>query len=257
MRRHIPFEGTPNFRDLGGYQAQDGRQLKWNCFYRSGHLSRFSARDLNEFASLGVRVVCDFRRAEEVERDPSVLPEHARPQLLQLAIDPGSATGFFARVRRWRTAEEDMARFMCDINRAFALDHHGPYRRMLEAIFHLRDGAMLFHCAAGKDRTGFAAALILMIMNVPREVILQDYMLTNDYFSPEVELQLLADKYANFGLDKLAPEAVRPIFEVRPEYLQSAFDAIDEHYASTEDYLEAVFELTPAKRQQLQQRFLV
>lgn len=256
MKRHIPFEGTPNFRDLGGYKARNGKQVIWNCFYRSGQLSRLSDDDLHQFAALGVRVVCDFRRAEEIERDPSLLPHDAQIQLLQLTIDPGSATSFFSNIDTHDMSGVDMAQFMCEINRAFALEHHGPYSRMLEAIFQLRDGALLFHCAAGKDRTGFAAALILMILDVPREVILHDYMLTSDYFIPDRELQRLAKKYAGFGFDQLDPAIIRPMLEVRPEYLQAAFDAIDQHYATTEDYLEDVFELTPALRQEFQQRFL-
>ncbi len=256
MKRHIPFQGTPNFRDLGGYRARNGKQVKWGCFYRSGQLSRLNDNDLHQFAALGVRVVCDFRRAEEVERNPSLLPHDAQIQLLQLTIDPGSANSVFSSINAVATASDDMAQFMCDINRAFALEQQGPYGRMLEAIAQLRGGALLFHCAAGKDRTGFAAALILMILDVPREVILHDYMLTGQYFIPDSELQSLAKQYANSGFDQLDPDIIRPMLEVRPEYLQAAFDAIDQRYATTEDYLEDVFEATPAVRQALQQRFL-
>ncbi len=254
MKRHIPFTGTPNFRDLGGYRARNGKQVRWNCFYRSGELSGLSTEDVDQFAALGVRVVCDFRRAEEAARDPSVLPKNASLELLQLSIDPGSAGGFFSAIDIRDSA--DMALFMCAINRAFALEHHGPYRRMLDAVAQLNDGAMLFHCAAGKDRTGFAAALILMILDVPREEIMRDYMLTHDYFLPDRELARLIEKHARSTLATLTSASIRPMLEVRPEYLQAAFDAIDAHYATSEDYLEAVFALTPAKRRALQQRFL-
>lgn len=254
MKRHISFTGTPNFRDLGGYQARNGKRVRWNRFYRSGELSGLSVEDLDQFASLGVRVVCDFRRAEEAAREPSMLPNNAPLELLQLSIDPGSAAGAFSAIDA--KDHSDMAQFMCAINRAFALEHHGPYGRMLEAISQLHDGAMLFHCAAGKDRTGFAAALILMMLDVPREVIMRDYMLTHDYFLPDRELQRLMKKYDSSGLATLKPASIRPILEVRPEYLQAAFDAIDARYATSEDYLEDVFMLTPAKRRALQQRFL-
>ncbi len=256
MKRHIPFTGTPNFRDLGGYRARNGKQVRWNCFYRSGQLSRLSADDITQFASLGVRVVCDFRRTEEIERDPSLLPHDTPPEMLQLSIDPGSASGVFQAYNADHSIDIDMAQFMCAINRALALEHHGPYRRMLDAILQLHDGALLFHCAAGKDRTGFAAALILMILDVPRELIMRDYMLTDDYFLPDDELQRLTSRYADSTLAKLAPARVRPLLEVRPEYLQAAFDAIDECYATSEDYLEDVFAITASKRQTLQQRFL-
>ncbi len=256
MKRHIPFTGTPNFRDLGGYRSRNGKQVRWNCFYRSGQLSRLSSDDLDQFAALGVRVVCDFRRLEEVERDPSLLPEGMQLELLQLSIDPGSIAAVFQNYDASQSVDIDMAQFMCTINRAFALQHHGPYSRMLEAMLQLHEGALLFHCAAGKDRTGFAAALILMILDVPRELIMRDYMLTHDYFLPDRELQRLTSNNASSTLATLNPASIRPLLEVRPEYLQAAFDAIDEHYASTEDYLEAVFALTDSKRQALQQRFL-
>ncbi len=256
MKRHIPFTGTPNFRDLGGYRARNGKQVRWNCFYRSGQLSNLTAGDVDQFVALGVRVICDFRRAEEAKRDPSLLPQGAPLELLQLSIDPGSAASVFQAYDANHPRDIDMARRMCAINRTFALEHHGPYSRMLEAILQLHDGALLFHCAAGKDRTGFAAALILMILDVPREVIMRDYMLTRDYFLPDRELQRLTKKYAGSTFAKLDPARIRPMLEVRPEYLQAAFDAIDERYATSEDYLEDVFALTPTKRQALQRRFL-
>lgn len=248
--RHIPMEGTPNFRDLGGYPTRCGRTVRFGKLFRSGVLSALSSSDLETLNTLKIATICDFRRHEEVERDPTRLPAENPPRIVHIPIDPGSRGSFFEQLAENETIATtsepfDMADFMVDINRAFALEHQDSFKTMLNEIAALDDGSgLLFHCSAGKDRTGFGAALILACLNVDRESIIEDYLLTGKYFKPDSESKRLTEKYAQYGFADVDPLIIRPMLEVRAEYISEAFRAIDEHYNSIDSYLESVYELS-------------
>lgn len=243
-------DGTPNFRDLGGYPTRCGRTVRFGKLFRSGVLSELSSSDLDTFHRLNIATICDFRRHEEVERDPTRLPDKSPPRIVHVPIDPGSRGSFFEQLAENETIAStnqpfDMAHFMVDINRAFALEHQDSFKLMLNEIAELDDSeGLLFHCSAGKDRTGFGAALILACLNVDRETIIEDYLLTAKYFKPDSESKRLTKKYAHYGFADVDPQIIRPMLEVRPEYIGEAFRAIDEHYESIESYLESVYELS-------------
>lgn len=247
--RHIPMVGTPNFRDFGGYQTEDGRQVKWGHLFRSGQLARLSDEDLNLMADLQLDLVCDFRRVSEQESDPSRMPEGSETRIVGLSITPGSFGNSIESV----ASAKDMFDFMVSINRGFALEQQAQYAQMFDQMLSVGDGRTLIHCTAGKDRTGFGAAIILFALGVTREAVMADYLLTAEYFNLEKEIDRIAQRY-NLGMN---PTAVRPMLEVHTEYLQSAFDAIDENFASTDDYLEQHLSLSPDSREKLKAMYLV
>jgi protein-tyrosine phosphatase len=251
--RCLPLQGTPNFRDLGGYLTADNRRVKWGYLFRSGQLSNLSESDRDVLAELGLDVVCDFRRTEEQQRDPSVLPEPV-PRVVSLPIAPGSNGSFLEEAgSRWDTDRRVMFDFMVEINRDFAIRQGETYACMFDLLLQGEDTRMLVHCAAGKDRTGFAAAVILLALGVSRGTVMEDYLLTAHYFHPSREIQRLREKY---GMQELDAEALLPVLEVHPEYLQAAFDAIDAEYASVEDYLEKHLGVDAGAREILRQRYL-
>lgn len=252
-RRYLDFEGTPNFRDYGGYQTQDGRTIKWRQLFRSGQLSTLSDRDLDSFTALGIRLVFDFRRSEESRADPSMFPEDSRPIVVELPINPGSTVNFFEALAGGQVSAEEMAEFMRSINREFVLERADVYREMFQHLLDHDQGASLVHCAAGKDRTGFAVAMMLASLGVSRETILADYMLTARYFNIDNEIQRISQKYHWPG----DANAIRPMLEAREDYLQSAFAAIDERYSSIEDYLSDVLGLGVAERDHLRNQYLL
>ena len=249
--RRLPFVGTPNFRDLGGYHTGDGRQVKWGYLFRSGQLSNLNADDQLLLHSLKLDLVCDFRRQEEQERDPSLLPEPG-PTHVSLSISPGSNDSFFSEAAEMNVDRQEMFDFMVEINRDFALGQKLAYSSMFDHLVQQQPARMLFHCAAGKDRTGFAAAIILLALGVSRERVMEDYLLTAEYFLPEKELSRLAEKY---GMD-LPAQAMMPVLEVHPEYLQAALDAIDEQFESIDHYLEDVLGVDHGKRERLRSHYL-
>ena len=251
--RKFGMQGTPNFRDFGGYRAADGRQVKWGFLFRSGQLSSLSDQDLELLASLELDLVCDFRRLEEQESDPSRLPEQRRPRIASLPIIPGSNSRFFEEAENQLGGPDAMFDFMVEVNRDFAEAQTETYSRMFREILAVEDARFLVHCAAGKDRTGFAVALILLALGVPRDVVMQDYMLTARFYDPMREIDRLKRKYE---MEHMDAQSILPMLEVHEDYLARALAAIEQNYPSIEDYLECALGVGPAELAELKRRYL-
>ena len=160
--RQIKLVGQNNFRDLGGYEAADGRRVKWRHLYRSGELTELSDADIERLAELGLRTVVDLRgEAEAKKKGPDRLPPGA--SLTSITIEPGDlspilgpafATGDFSVV------PEDLLR---RINREYVQS----WRHKLGALLHVAadpaNRPLVFHCSHGKDRAGIGAAILLSI----------------------------------------------------------------------------------------------
>ncbi|TDG12543.1 tyrosine-protein phosphatase [Seongchinamella unica] len=256
--RKLGMEGTPNFRDFGGYRTADGNKVKWGYLYRSGQLSSLSDRDIDLLASLELDLVCDFRREEEQASDPSRLPPLRPPRIASLPIIPGSNSRFFEEAEKQGEGQLEFGRqamfdFMVEINRDFAEGQRETYGRMFREILELDDARFLVHCAAGKDRTGFAAALVLLALGVPRDVVMRDYMLTARFFNPDREMARLQSKY---GMEHVDADAVRPMLEVHEDYLARALASIDDNYGSVEQYLEEALGVGDPEQRELRRRYL-
>lgn len=251
--RHLPFDGTPNFRDYGGYTTVDGRQVKWRTLFRSGHLATLSADDQAQFSNLGIDLVFDFRRIEECEREPSQFHADSMPQVIGLPIDPGSSFSFIESIASGRLSRADMLDFMAEVNREFVYTQADSFKQMLHHLLHQQQSKSLIHCAAGKDRTGFAAAMMLSVLGVPRDTIFADYLLTSQYLDVDSEIDRICKKYQWPG----EADVMRPLLEVREYYLQAAFDEIDSRYENIDDYLQEVLEMGPSERREMRSRFLL
>lgn len=250
-QRDLPLEGGTNFRDMGGYRAADGRRVRWGRLYRSGHSAGLTDSDRAFVDSLDIRVCCDFRRPEEHQIEPSRLPAGTR--IAGIAISPGSQAGFFERIAAGEAGEADMVAFMEGINRDFARHHTAEYRRMFEELLALEDGAFMINCAAGKDRTGFGAALILAALGVAEEDILADYMLTRDYFPIDREMERVRRKYVPPG-GRFDAALMRPMMEVRESYLGSALAEIRARHGDLPRYLARELGLGEAELLRLRER---
>lgn len=251
--RHLGFEGTPNFRDYGGYQTEDGRYVKWRSLFRSGQLSALTASDQALFSSLGIRLVFDFRQGTERNKEPSRLPAEGSHSIVELPINPGSTLGFFEQVASGELDTTRLVEIMCEINREFAIEHAPSYKAMFSRLLNADSGsASLIHCTAGKDRTGFAAAMILAAIGVPRQTIMQDYMLTEKYFSVDQEILRVKKKYRWNG----SADALRPMLEVRESYLDAAFGAISSGFSNLDSYLFEVLGLGQAECNDLKAKYV-
>lgn len=235
-QRHVVLEGAVNFRDLGGYATADGRHVKWGQFYRSDDLAALTDADLEKVAALGIKLVCDFRSPYEKEAEPDRLPAGNPPAVADLAI---GAESFMVKDLRERIGNGeleglDLRGMMIEGNRQFATTYTPQYAAMFERITKPENRPALVHCTAGKDRAGFASAMILSVLGVPRETVIEDFLLTNHYTKEATDRQLLMIKL--FSLFRTDTELLRPLFGVEREYIEAAFQAIDERYGDFDTY---------------------
>ena len=212
--RSLPLQGASNFRDLGGYVGRQGLTVRWGKLFRSDHLGDLQAADIARLEALGLARVCDFRGVLERAAHPCAMPG---PVVHALSIEPTvvQALEDFA-VRNRGIGEADAVRLMQQTYRAFVTDNTA---RFAELFGHLldNDAPLVFHCTAGKDRTGFAAALVLSALGVSRDDILQDYLLTNQLYKPP----------AMVG-GEAPPEVRAAVRRVQADYLQASLDAVEE-----------------------------
>lgn len=255
-QRRLELEGAPNVRDLGGYPTRNGGRTRWGRLLRAGRLSTLTERDLSVLSRYRLRAVCDFRHAAEAARDPSRLETLEGVAVHNLPIVPGSHSSGDGHFEWTRLTPEEMAGFMVRINRELALEQTAAYRRMFELLLAIEDGAFLFHCSAGKDRTGFAAAIILSALGVSRETIMEDYLLTARYYPPPGEAAYLAGKYLGRSPSEDDETLFMALMDAREQYLSAAFEAIDERYGSVSDYLEDALGLDEQKRAILVERYV-
>lgn len=253
--RQLPLEGTPNFRDLGGYETFDGRRLKWGQLYRSGRLSRLTDTDLHRLERLGLTLVCDFRHALEQELEPSRLKDSGAARLASLPVTPGSLDSFLEGLHKGVIHVDDTTGLMQAINREFVSGQMPQYAEMFRLLL-LEEQPVLIHCASGKDRTGFGAALILDVLGVPEEQIVEDYLLTNKYLAVDEEVERLSREFRDRDGQPVAQETLRPLMEVRPEYIAACFEEIRARYASKEHFFEAALDLDEGKLAELRERYL-
>lgn len=241
--RGLDIEGAANTRDFGGYRTVDGRQVRWGRLFRTGHLSALSDNDHRYLEELDVSLICDFRRPDELQREPSRLDGMALT-VVHLPIHPGSSRSFYENLQAGKVSAEEMVQFMEDINREFVVEQRHQFAEMFKLM--LADTPqILIHCAVGKDRTGFAAAMILSALGVPEETVVHDYLLSNTYLPVDKELRRLARMFENPNSEsKVALDTLRPMLEVREAYLRAAFDEIKQHYGSTEGFLSEGLSLT-------------
>ncbi|TXS89911.1 tyrosine-protein phosphatase [Parahaliea maris] len=251
--RRLGLQGSPNFRDFGGYRGADDRRVKWGYLFRSGHLARLSEADLELLGSLELDLVFDFRQLSEQHTEPSRLPAESPPQVHSLPIQPGNNSGFLQDVDGPIPGPEVMFDFMVTVNRELAREEAAVYRRMFESILARDDARYLVHCAAGKDRTGFAVALMLLALGVDEQQIMRDYLLSSRFYNAEQEVERARQKY---GLTSSDSAAILPMLQVDEAYLGAALGTIREDYPDVNDYLEAVMGIGERERSELRRRYL-
>ncbi len=220
--RHIALEGASNMRDLGGLPLGDAGRVRSGRLYRSAALNELTDGDQALLAGLGLSAVVDLRSEAERSYAPSRLP----PGLPVIAPGDGGVGSIPGYKRRPNpVTEADARRMMREGNRTYPLRMAAAmgalYRTLAET-----EGGVLFHCAAGKDRTGFAAAVILMTAGASHETVIEDYLATNTIWDR---------KSARIsGLPVKAREAV---FSARAEYLEAALEAMEKEFGMAQDYL--------------------
>jgi protein-tyrosine phosphatase len=253
--RVLPFKGTSNFRDLGGYLTTEGWSVKWGVLYRAGHLAKLRNGDLRLFETLDIHTLVDLRSRIERERDPDRLPAEHHIHVFALPVlDKGNE--MIHEVSR-RMRDNDFDGYdpdlkMAEAYRQFVTEFSEPYRQFVHAVLAAGGAPVLWHCTAGKDRAGFAAALILRLLGVPHAIVVQDYLLSACYLRPRPGLLWLL----RLTRGPRAVRIVKTLVQVKERWLQGAFDAIDERWGSLDAYAKQALQLSPASISRLRQTLL-
>ncbi|HTK61019.1 MAG TPA: tyrosine-protein phosphatase [Pseudonocardia sp.] len=225
--RSLHLAGAPNFRDLGGYRTIDGRWVRMGVLYRSDQLDKLSDTDQAKLSRLGIRTVVDLRTGAERASGPDRLPAGARPVVADVLGGTDTPTDMSALLAR----PGDPAATMRELERTMveAPGAQAAYRSLLTEIRRPDRLPLVFHCTAGKDRTGWAAATVLTALGVPGDQVLGDYLESNRYALP---------KYAPMLTALPLPQSVRAhaLLEVRPDYLHAGLDDVAARYRSMDDY---------------------
>lgn len=237
--RHLPMTGGYNFRDLGGYRTMDGRYVKWGKMFRSDELHNLTMEDLRYLSSIPIRYVVDFRSQEEITALPDVNPSSVRKNY-SYSISPGNLTDA-VNIDPQTITTQQVDSLMMQMNVLLVTDSASieQYINFFELLQNNGDTPVMFHCTAGKDRTGMAAALILASLGVDEQTIMDDYLLSNRY---------LDGKYAGF---KAENPNLAPLLEVKPEYIRAGLDRIKQEHGSIENYLTNVLKVDISKMKEL------
>ena len=240
--RHLNLAGASNFRDLGGYPAGDGRTVRWRQIFRSNHLGHLTEADIELLRPLRLRSAFDFRGTEERAAAMCGIEELA---VHSLPIEPTVVAALRARLANGvPLSSADALDVMRDSYRNYVRHNTASFRALFAHL--LEDRApLVIHCTAGKDRTGFACALILHALGVSDDLIAEDYLLTNRFYR--------RDPSASGDL----PETVRQVLaSVERSFLAAAFDAIGADYGDLECYLRDGLGLGARERARLKARYL-
>ena len=245
--RVIDLEGTSNTRDLGGYLTEDQRMIRSGQLIRSENLHRLTASDFEKLEELGVKTVIDLRTVREHDREPTVWQGDNPPQFHHFPIGDHENDWFRKQsrmIKQNRFSAKQSREHMVEGYRMIADEGTPSYEKLMEVVLDESNWPILFHCNAGKDRAGVATTLILEAVGVDREVIMEEFLLTNELARTGKKAEFIAKQRRSAGTGRFskAPsaEAWFPIIGVQSEMLEAFYASVEADYGSMDDYLSAI-----------------
>lgn len=234
--------GASNFRDLGGYKGADGSRVRHGCVFRSDHLADLTPADMAALQAMHLTHSIDFRGVAECATRPYKI---AGVTNVAMPIEPTAVRRVQDMLASGHTpGTAETVELMCDTYRGFVHEQGPTFGRFFRHLLS-HSTPVVFHCTAGKDRTGLAAALLLSVLGVDRDTIMQDYLLTNRFYrrSPSVE--------------EAGPAHVMDVlWQVQPAFLQAAFDAMNRDHGGVSCYLAGPMQISADECEQLRQTLL-
>lgn len=258
LSKRIELDGAPNTRDLGGIITAGGREIKHGMLFRSGDLSALSNRDIKTLEDFGITLLVDLRTETERAGAPDKSLSGARVLDLQvveeeiLGITKNGDNSVDALIEILKDESFDIISLMTKmyetiINSEAAVK---AYSKFFKEILANESGAVLWHCSAGKDRAGMATAFILMALGVPRETIIEDYLLTNRYAGKRL-LDIIKLKTDDAEVIKKA----EIMLSVHRDYIESVYKVIDSRGGEAK-FLSECLGVTDEEVKTLKERYL-
>jgi len=222
-----------NFRDYGGASTIDGRRMRTGLLYRSGILQKLSPVDRKHLESLNIQYVVDLRSVEEQEKRPANLPGKNKISL-PCAIDRITRDRLKPLIMK-RDANHRIVEVIDSVYHDMVVMMLDPMVQLIRLIISPGGLPLMIHCRAGKDRTGFAAALIQWHLGMDRETIMHEYLRSNAFMMPKVARIFKRARLLTIGL--LPKGNLQAAFEVREEYMNTVMNRIEKEYGGIEAYL--------------------
>ena len=240
--RVLPLEGGRNFRDLGGYETRNGKTVRWGQVYRSGVMHELTDADYDYLSSLGIGVVCDFRSQEERADEPTDWRAGTIDYMAWDYSAERSSNDLFAIFQDPDATPADVTNLMSEMYAHSLISEH---KERFEAMFdRLIEGdvPLAFNCSAGKDRTGLAAALLLTALDVPQDVVVADYAMSEkvvDYMQAFASDEADIDEDSPYAfLARLPREMLAPLLRSDPRYIERAFAEIESEHGSVLNFIQ-------------------
>ncbi|EMT51587.1 MULTISPECIES: tyrosine-protein phosphatase [Brevibacillus] len=256
-RSVLPFDGVYNFRDAGGFQTTDGGVMKKGVLFRSADLSRLSQKDIEKFKQLGIASICDLRTPRERSSKTSRITSQHGIQVIRVSLYDSSQEFTRLAFFKFLVSQANTINFehiMKDMYHNMAFNSHAQLNEIITHLSEQRNLPALIHCTGGKDRTGFVSAVIQLLVGVPYQNVLEDYLFSNDAIGPRMK------KIETFirwmSLFRVSPDQVKPMLEVRRDYLEEVCQGILNEYGDMETYLCQACSIQPERLLRLKQHLL-
>jgi protein-tyrosine phosphatase len=235
----VPLEGGSNFRDFGGHRTADGATVRRGLVFRSAHLGSLTDADRAALDKLGVKTIVDLRGVNEAAETPHLIDGLAC-RVVGAHIEPGVGEKIRGAVADGTASPFLMMQFLTDHYRDYPRRCTPGFRTLFATLSDGTHRPLVFHCTAGKDRTGFAGALLLTLLGVPWDDVMEDYLRTNELWTGHI------GRYPELDIDTRAA-----IVEARRPYLEAAFDVVRGDFGSPEAFAEKALGIDAAARERL------
>lgn len=269
--RTLPIEGLNNFRDFGGYTTTDGKQVKWGMLYRSNHLFNLNEQAVNYISHLGINSIIDYRTQNEINKSPNCHVGEKKTYHLDATAQTAELAAQFAA----SPDNEDKALIESVIQhipkemingdglqileqyRQFVVSDKSKsaFKQMIEVLLDSHNAPNIQHCRGGKDRTGYGALLVLSMLGVPKETIVQDYMLTHFNRLERNEIKMAG--YRKITQDKNVLDYLLSLIDTQESFIIEVFNTMEEISGSVENYIKNELKFTNNDIKQLRETYLV
>lgn len=269
--RTLPIEGLNNFRDFGGYFTTDGKQVKWGMLYRSNHLFNLNEQAINYISHLGIKSIIDYRNQNEINKFPNCHVGENKTYHLDATAQTAELAAQFAA----SPDNEDQALIESIIDnipkelingeglqileqyRQFVVSDKSKaaFRQMIEVLLDSHNSPSIQHCRGGKDRTGYGALLVLAMLGVPKQTIVDDYMLTHFNRLSRNEIKMAG--YRKITQDQNILDYLLSLIDTQESFILEVFNAMEEIAGSVDGYIKTELNFTDDDINQLRKIYLV
>ena len=237
----IHLKNTFNLRTIGGFKTSDNRIIKKGILYRSDNLARLNSLEVHYLQILGIKRIVDFRSYTELDKEPDELPLNVDYINMPVLSDKKISKEIHLILNN--VLKKDMKEYLIEANRNFVLENTNIFSKFIKEFISSNCQCTLFHCTAGKDRTGFATAMILSILGVSKEIIIKEYLFSNYCIERTINAQL-AKVCKIMNIEHKDCSKIMPLMKVDIDYINEAFQTIDDKYGNINNYIKIGLEIS-------------